>query len=152
MRSKRMVSTLFIPIALSACTTTGPTHFTTLVPVAPADAYSCAIREVTTLGYTVANTNRESGLIVAERQASGLGTALLTGKKYFDQMTVLAFENDGQTTVRVTVGRAQESAALFGNMSRSNANKPSDEAMGHARTLLEACAPGGTIQVQTSGE
>jgi hypothetical protein len=110
------------------------------------------LRRRTALGYTVANTNRESGLIVAERQASGLGTALLTGKKYFDQMTVLAFENDGQPTVRVTVGRAQESAALFGNMSRSNANKPSDEAMGHARTLLEACAPGGTIQVQTSGE
>jgi hypothetical protein len=137
-----------VAVVVSACST-APISFLSMTP-SPADAaFSCALRQINTMNYTVTNTNKEAGFIAAEKQTSGLGTALLTGRKYGSSLTVSVFEGaDGQRNLRVTAGQSTEKAALFGAASKST-GKPSAQGIADAKALLSACGQG-EIRQQTS--
>ncbi len=75
-------STLLVLAALTAC---GPSTQTTLVEtgLAPADAYTCVMRELAKMSYQVKSADRDAGFIQAERKVSGTGMAMLTGTSYY---------------------------------------------------------------------
>jgi hypothetical protein len=113
--------------------------------------YTCALRKVNELGYTVTNTNKDAGFITAEHQtSSGLGEAL-SGRKYHDVLTVSIFDEatGGTRRLRVTAAQTQQTAQLFGRASETGI-APSDKAKADANALLAACAPGSTITQQAS--
>lgn len=134
-------------LALAACSTS-PESFLSITPDPIDDAYTCALRQVNGLGYTVQNADRDAGFITAEKKASGLGTAILTGKEYYDVVTVSIFDSsDTERTIRVTAARAEQGAVnLFGDASRSSGQKPSDEGRADARKVLDICGDGPVVQ------
>ncbi len=110
------------------------------------DPYACALRSFNELGFAVANADREAGFITGERQTSGLGTAILTGKTYFDHITISIFDDsDGGRTMRVTAGSANQSAIGFGNASRT-LQAPQASAKEAANAILEACSTGEIVE------
>lgn len=147
---KRTLLVLCAALGASACAT-APVSFTSPTPASQDDAYSCALRKINEMGFTVANTDRQAGFITAEKQTSGLGTALLTGKKYQDQLTVSIFDNAGSAsrTIRVTAAQTNENAIAFGSASRTGV-APSDTGKKAAQELLTVCAPNAEATQQTS--
>jgi hypothetical protein len=134
--------------ALLAGCSSGPRSFVAPTPQPIPDAYSCALSKVNELGYTVTNTNKESGFITGTKQTSGFGTKFLTGSEYHDQLTVSIFDQQGSTerTIRVTAGRVDRRSNLFGTS--TNAVKPTEAGVSDARVLLTSCGKG-TITEQT---
>lgn len=127
--------------ALMAGCATSPESFVSPSPRPHADAYSCAVRKINELGYTMTGGDRDAGFASAEKQTSGLGTQLLSGRKYFDQIVVSIFDGDGSgsTTIRVTAGQGESTAGLFAKSSRSDMNKPSDSGRAAAQEIIGAC-------------
>ena len=144
MRERRLTPGIAVVLLITACSY-APQSYSVATPSPQADTYSCTMRQVNALGYTVANADRDAGLIVASKQTSGLGTAIFTGKEYHDQLSVVVFEADAnRTSIRVTAATSTQNAINFGAASNSNA-KPSDKVKQDAQTLLQACAPDGQI-------
>jgi VCBS repeat-containing protein len=128
--------------ALAACAN-APRSYMVTTPQ-PADAaYSCAVSQINQLGYTLANTNAAGGMIVAEKQSSGLGLKLMFGQTKRDQLTVSIFDGANGTgrQIRVTAAETGERANIVGT-SHEGATKPSDKAVADANTLLLACGTG----------
>lgn len=77
-------------MALLVLTACGPSTQSTLVEtaLAPADAYTCVMRELAKMKYQVKAADRDAGFIQAERKTSGAGTALFTGASYYLEMAV----------------------------------------------------------------
>jgi len=142
---------LFPALVLAAACSTSPISYTASTPTPQDGAYSCALRKVNELGFTVVNTDRQGGFITAEKQTSGLGTALLTGRKYTDALTVSIFDGaDAQSrTIRVTAAQVTENAMGFGAASKTGI-KPSPTGIKAAQEVLTACAPGSAPVQQTS--
>lgn len=133
-------------VALLAGCTNGPISYAGLSPDTGDALYSCALRQVNQLGYTVVNTDREAGFITGEKRTSGMGTAILTGQNYSSQVTISVFDaENGRRTMRVTAGQTSESALGFGAASRT-VIAPSDTGKADAMTILTACAPEGAAQ------
>jgi RNA 3'-terminal phosphate cyclase len=109
------------------------------------------MRKINELGYTVTNTNKEAGFITAEKQTSGLGTALLTGRKYQDQLTVAIFDDTATNgrKLRVTAAQATENALAFGNASKTGV-APSNSGKADAQAVLSACSEGSAASQQTA--
>jgi hypothetical protein len=103
------------------------------------------------LGFTIEGADKDAGFIRASKQSSGLGTALLVGKKYHDQLTVSIFEAlEGQNTIRVTAAQAEQSAFGLGNMTKSEGNQPSDSGRQAARDILQRCGEGPITHQQSN--
>jgi hypothetical protein len=126
--------------ALSACAT-APISFNSTTPD-PGDAtYACALRKVNELEYTVTNTSKDGRFITGIKQTSGLGTKLLTGRTYKDQLTVSVFDADSATRrIRVTAASVEERSNLFGTSTDGRA--PTDAAKADASEVLRACGKG----------
>jgi hypothetical protein len=88
----------------------GPVHYSGIGSLSPDDTYSCAIRNVNRLGFTVVDADRGAGFIRAEKDVAGAGTELLTGENYWVLLTVAVYESQdpSATEVKVTVARAKE--------------------------------------------
>ncbi len=141
----RVLTLVAIALAVSSCRT-APISYLSLTPRPLDDAYACSLRKVNELGYTVSNTSKEAGFITGTKQTSGLGTKLLTGSEYHDQLTVSIFDapNAGGRTIRVTAGRADRRSNLFGTSTQ--AVKPSKAGTSDANALLAACGQGAVTQ------
>lgn len=128
-------------VLLIGCQTTPVSYFSTTPQPIP-DAYSCALRKVNELGYTVTNTNREAGFITADKQTSGVFTKAFTGAEYHDVITVSIFDDPsaGGRKIRVTSGSSNRQSSLLGTSSENIA--PSDKGQKDANALLSACAEG----------
>ncbi|GLC24715.1 hypothetical protein rosag_12280 [Roseisolibacter agri] len=93
------------------------------------------------LGYTLTNTSKEAGFITATKQTSGMGTKLLTGSEYHDQLTISIFGDSASgRKIRATAGRTDRKSNLFGTSSQ--AMKPSEAGKADANALLQSCADG----------
>lgn len=138
----RRLLVLTILLFAGACKT-APISYFAVTPQPAADAYTCALRKINELGYTISNTNKEAGFITGDKQTSGLGTRLLSGSQYTSVLTVSIF--DAPSTVgrrmRVTAAQVRERSNLF--TTSKNAEKPSDVGISDAKTVLEACTEGG---------
>jgi hypothetical protein len=119
-----------------------PVSYFSLTPQPSADAYTCAIRKVNELGYTVTNTNKDAGFITADKQMTGAMHKVLLGSEEHDQLTVSIFDDPAtqQRKLRVTAAATTASSNLFGT--KTSAKSPSDAAMADANALLSACAEG----------
>lgn len=123
---------------LAAACVTAPVSFSSPTPRPAEDAYACALRKVNELGYTVTNTSRESGFISGTKQTSGLGTQLLTGSQYHDQLTVSVFSaGDTSRTIRVTAGRLDANTNALAT--RTTAVAPTEKGKTDAKAVLESC-------------
>jgi hypothetical protein len=138
----RTLARIGLLVALSACSTS-PKSYSVTTPQ-PADAaYSCAIRQINQLGYTLANSNAAGGMIIAEKQSSGLGSKIFLGRTNRDQLTVSIFDGatPGTRQIRVTAAETSERTNLLGT-AHEGASKPSDAAIADANALLLACGSG----------
>jgi hypothetical protein len=135
---------------LAACAN-GPISYLAATPQSSADAYSCAVRKVNELGYTITNTNKDAGFVTGTKQTSGLGTQFLTGSQYHDQLTISVFDqpNSPERQMRATTGRIDQRASLFGTS--TTGVKPSSIGISDANAVLMACGKG-TITQQTENE
>lgn len=125
---------------------TSPISYVALSPQPQADVFTCVNREFNELGYTVSQANKEAGFIAGDRQTSGMGTALLTGKQYHDVLSVTIYDDGkGGQKVRATAGQSTENAISFGAASKTG-GKPSDSGIRDAKALLKACTTGGVTQ------
>lgn len=128
-------------LLLAGCKTT-PVSYFAITPQPIGDAYSCALRKVNELGYTVTNTNREAGFITADKQTTGTMTKLFTGSEYHDVITVSVFDDPatGGRKIRVTAASSNEQSSLLGTSKNNIA--PSDKGQTDANALLTACGQG----------
>jgi len=127
-------------LALGGCAT-APISYVSLTPRPLEDAYSCALRKLNELGYTVTNTNKDAGFIAGTKQTSGLGTQLLTGSQYHDQLTVSIFDAEsGGRRIRATAGRIDQQTSLLGTSTSGVA--PTEKGIADADALLKACGDG----------
>lgn len=128
-------------LALAACAGSyAPVSFMSPTPRPADEAYTCALRTVNQLGYTIEATDRTSGFLRAGRQSSGAMAALLVERDYFDGLTVSIFEAaDGTYSMRVTA--ASSSQGSFNSTGRNNV-PPSQQVQRDAREVLGSCGDG----------
>lgn len=125
---------------LGACST-APLSYVSATPRPLEDAYACSLRKLNELGYTVSNTNREAGFISGTKQTSGLGTQILTGSQYHDQLTVSIFDSEnGGRQIRATAGRVDRNTSILGTSTTGVA--PTPAGIADADALLKACGDG----------
>ncbi len=142
-------SVLFLLCAFATGCSTAPISFSGVVPPGDTDLYACAVQQLNLLEYTIEGGDRETGFVRGRRQTSGLGTAILTGKNYHDVLTASVFGNPttGQSTLRVTAARVEESAVgFFGGNEKGIA--PSESGKADANELLAQC---GAENIVSSG-
>lgn len=137
-------------VALVDCSSSPISYFASS-PIPQDGLYTCALRKVNELGYTVTNTNKEAGFITAERQTSSGFSEVVTGRKYHDVLTISIFDeaSGGSRRLRVTAAQTQQTAQLFGRASETGV-APSDKAKADSNDLLAACAPGSKVTQQAS--
>ena len=126
-------------LVLAACATS-PLSYSGLTDRATGDAFTCAMRQLNVLEYTVEDTDRDSGFIRGTKQTSGLGTAIFAGARTHGQLTIIVFEGDGggETTMRVTAAKLIESGIL-GLAGREDTGKPDDDGIADAHEVLASC-------------
>lgn len=137
----RRLVLFFVCLFAGACKT-APISYFAATPQPAGDAYTCALRKLNELGYTISNTNKEAGFITGDKQTSGLGTRLFTGSQYTSVLTVSIFDapsTEGRR-IRVTAAQVRERSNLFATS--KNAEKPSDVGIADANAVLEACTQG----------
>ncbi|HEX2201664.1 MAG TPA: hypothetical protein VHG91_00125 [Longimicrobium sp.] len=105
----------------------------------PDESFSCAMREVNELGYTVADADRGAGFLRAERDRTSLGDALLGGVQRFDQLTLTVFPREDRRTVLRVVTDGYEVEARGENRGGRVSGVPSPRADEDARAILSAC-------------
>jgi hypothetical protein len=136
---------------LVACTPTSPISYLANTPTPQDATYTCALRKVNELGYTVVNTDRQAGFINATKQTSGMAMAVLANAKYNDVLTVSIYDaTDGDArTLRVTAGQTQERAMGFGAGAGSATGvAPSQSGIADAKSVLATCAPDSDVVEQ----
>lgn len=101
MQSRSLVMVAF---TLAAC---GPSvaHSTAASRLAPADAFTCVLREIAKRDFLPATTERDAGLIIAHRGVGGM--AGLVGN-YRDEITAVVLPEEHGSTVKVSVARAKQ--------------------------------------------
>lgn len=141
MRCTVLIAALLVLVAACAAR---PESFVTRTPTPTGDAYTCALRMVNQLGFSVVNADREAGFINAERQTSGGAEVFLTGIKELDQLRISTYEDalSETTEIRVTAGQGTASAHAFSDVSETTMSAPSDSGREAARTILVACGEG----------
>jgi hypothetical protein len=100
-------SILIGALALTSCTPVATNVVRSPAPVA--DTYTCVIRQLAEMTYTIKTAERDAGLIRAEKQDAG-ARAFVAGGAYFTEMqaTILAPADGNGSELRVTVARTKE--------------------------------------------
>jgi hypothetical protein len=134
------ISFTVLTLALLAGCVHGPTSYHSLTPATSDVAYNCALRRVNELGYTVTETNKESGFIVGDKQTS-TWTEGITGRRHFDRLTVSIYAADtAWRAVRVTAASMQERTRAFsGSLSPTSTR---DQVKADATAVVTACTDG----------
>lgn len=94
---------------VAAC---GPSiaHSTAASSLAPDDAFSCVLRELTRHDFNPSSTERDAGLIRAYKPVGGF--ASLAGGNYRDEITaVILPEGAGGSSVKISVARSKQEGA-----------------------------------------
>lgn len=107
--------------------------------LAPDAAFTCALQQVTRLGYSVTMSERAGGLLRAERQTAGSFTQLMGGQN-FDELNITTLPGAGAgsdltitaTSTTQAAGRARQAMAL------------TESAKASADTVRARCAGAGT--------
>lgn len=77
--------------------------------LAPADAYTCVLRELAKRDYVVTTAEREAGMIRSEKKASGAATALLSNTTYYDEIHALVLPGESsRSSIKLTVYRTAD--------------------------------------------
>lgn len=142
---------MLLPLAvLQMACNAGPVSYLVATPAPSETAYACALRKLNELGYTVTNANKEAGFIAGDKQTSGIGTQLLTGQQYHDQLTVSIFDAAAGAgrKIRATSGKIAQSSNIFGSSQKGVA--PSDKGKADANDLLLACGTGPVSKQEAS--
>jgi hypothetical protein len=128
-------------VAAVAC---GPSVATLRSPsqLAPADLYSCVVRELARLEYSVLQADRDAGLVKAERKASGTGTALFTGAAYYNEITALVLPPTDSTPaeLRLTLVRSKQEGS---RQRTSTGMVVTRDLQTEGAAVQKACAPAG---------
>ena len=144
----------FLAVPLAGCLHMSgvPISFTAPTPQTSADAYSCALRKVNELGYTITNANKEAGFITADKVTSSVAERLITSSDVYDRLTVSIFDApDGKgRTIRATSAKTQVSTEA-GNIPPRPIN-PSNQGMADAQGLLLACGSGPVVRQDSESE
>jgi hypothetical protein len=100
------------------------------------------MQQVNELGYTVANANKESGLIKAQKESSGVIDEAITGTHNFRVLSITIFEeaDSENTQMRITASQREEGilSGAFGGGEESG-NAPDEETEKAAKQILETC-------------
>lgn len=115
------------------------------------DAYSCTMQFLNESGYTVKNADKESGIVQARQESSGLVEEAFTGERTWQVISVSIFEgaseesNEAEQRMNVTAAQASQGvfADALGTGSIEEGGTPSDETKKDAKNLIEEC--GGTV-------
>ena len=136
---------------LAGCS--GLRSYSRTIPVPLADAYACAARQLTAMGYELELQDSIGGLTQGRRKITGLveraragaavGVELLTvglaggGRTRFDELTVFVYTRPYPqgNTIEVTAGMYTSAG------DEAERSSPTDEAKADAKTVLAACAP-----------
>jgi hypothetical protein len=140
----RRLITLFALVTAVACGKSGPISFLATTPSPAPDAYTCSLRKINELGYTVTNTNREAGFITGEKSTTGTFTRAMTGSQYASILTVSIFDDAAARKIRVSAGQSRERSNLF--TTSKSTEPPSDVGVADAKALLNACGQGEITQ------
>ncbi len=119
-----------LALALTAAACAGiPAHLAG--PAAP-DPFTCALRQLDAMDYTVALSDRRAGIIRADREKRGAMETMTSafGGANYDELQVMAAGD----SIRVTASRVNSYAAS------ARRQRPRKEALADARALLKACA------------
>lgn len=102
----RWVAALLLTCAVIGCGASTK-QVAAISTLAPADAYTCAMRELATRKFVVQNTDRASGFVKAERSVGGLFSG-----DYVDEITVtvLPATSGAGSDFRVAAQRARVSS------------------------------------------
>lgn len=138
---------VLLAIATAACRSAAPMSFEGVAPPGRETAYQCAVAQLNIMGYTIEDGNADAGFVRGRKQTSGIGTQILTGNTYNDELTAAAFDNPatGATHLRVTASRiVDQDVSLLGALTDEPEQgedriAPSETGMADARTLLSNC-------------
>lgn len=119
-----------------------PVSYFALTPQLAPDAYSCALRKVNELGYTVKDANRDAGFITADKQTTGALRKALMGNEDHDQLTVSVFDDaeSQKRKMRVTAAATTARTTMFNT--HTSGKQPSEAAIADANAVLSACSEG----------
>ncbi len=143
---KRLIA--FLAIAATGCVSSAPVSFSGVAPPGRETAYQCAMAQLNIMGYTIEDGNADVGFVRGRKQTSGIGTQILTGNTYHDQLVAAAFDvpASGETHLRVTVSRiADQDVSLIGALAEDEPEQgediigPSESGKSDARLLLANC-------------
>lgn len=120
---------------LTGCAT-DPSSYSHTVTTSPDVTFTCASGMVNSLGYTVTDATKDSGLIHAERRATGAVTQALFGGVEYDKLTVSIFKDpqSGASVLRIV----PEGESEMGGR-RSPHFGPSEAAIADAKKIIETC-------------
>lgn len=149
--SRIAVPTLSALVAVAVVGCGGhPQSYMSPVDLSQSDAYSCAMEFVNEQGYTVQNADKESGIIQARRESSGLVAEALSGERTWQVLSISIFEGSSKgdepaQRMNVTAAKATQGvlANAFGTGSIEEGGTPTDETKQDAQNLIEEC--GGTV-------
>lgn len=133
---RRYSRTSIVVLALAGCTppTARPEP---IVGAVRGDAFSCAIREVSELGYIVTVFDRPRGLLRAEKKTTDTGTALLASTSYFSELTITVEEIGRVAMMRVVPSQSKQEGS---GIRDSKGMMPLKETQDDARSVLSACS------------
>lgn len=148
MRRMQLMMVLSAVIGAGACAG-GPSSYVVAAPQPQDAAFACALAKVNELGYTVENSNKESGLIVATKDRTTGAARFLTNRQNHDHLTISIFDatGNGGRKIRATIGSITKTATLLSSSSREDG--PSKEGVDAANQILLACGQG-AVSMQTS--
>ena len=136
-------------LLISACSP-GPITFVSMTPSPSDGAFSCALRQLNTMGYKVTNNYRDVGYITAEKPVYGVAMKILTlgMASYQNALNISVFDGaDGHQNLRVTAAFAEKNWDLFST--KRTAEKPSKAGIADAKAVLSACGQGEVKQRRT---
>ena len=105
------------------------------------DLFTCAMQELSTMGYVVDDVDRESSYIRARKQTSGTARFLFAGEAKHSALIITILDavvGEGQT-MRVTAGVITEDTWGIGRGAES-LGSPSEETIDEAQALMTECA------------
>jgi hypothetical protein len=112
---KLILTVLVAAFTVVACVNMG-TPATIVTSASPEAAFTCALRAVNELGFTVTTSERAGGLLRAEKRDGGFIEAFV-GTAYYTELTVTVSPSpSGQTSLQVRPARSQQA----GNLARSS--------------------------------
>jgi hypothetical protein len=126
---------------IPACTTPAFQALTTSAPVTTSDAFSVVIQQLHARGYTIVSSSRETGSVIAEKDA---GTSLTFSTepediRKMDRLEVGVYAGpDQQTSVRVM----PVSMRQIGNHPPVRDQRPSRTAVADAEAIVQALGSG----------